>query len=130
MERDDIIEYSLHAHHSEEDGKKIRKTIFKVTAILSIITAVEVGMGIYWGKASLDVDGGLWLSIKSAFIILTLVKAAYIIMVFMHLGDERKGLKYSILVPYLIFIAYLFFILYEESTFIQQIKDAVSWVWA
>ena len=41
MERDDIIEYSLHAHHSEEDGKKIRKEIFKVTAILSIITATR-----------------------------------------------------------------------------------------
>ena len=25
MERDDIIEYSLHAHHSEEEGKKIGK---------------------------------------------------------------------------------------------------------
>ena len=129
MERDDIIEYSLHAHHSEEEGKKIRKTIFMVTAILSIITALEVGMGVYWGKASLDVDGGLWLSIKLAFIGLTLVKAAYIIMVFMHLGDERKSLRYTILVPYLIFIGYLFFILYEESTFIQILKDAFSWVW-
>jgi cytochrome c oxidase subunit IV len=129
MERDDIIEYSLHAHHSEEEGKKIRKTIFKVTAILSIITALEVGMGVYWGKASLDVDGGLWLSIKLAFIGLTIVKAAYIIMVFMHLGDERKSLRYTILVPYLIFIGYLFFILYEESTFIQILKDAFSWVW-
>ena len=44
MERDDIIEYSLHAHHSEEEGKKIRKKIFFVTALLSIITAVEVAM--------------------------------------------------------------------------------------
>ena len=129
MERDDIIEYSLHAHHSEEEGKKIRKTIFMVTAILSIITALEVGMGVYWGKASLEVDGGLWLSIKLAFIGLTLVKATYIIMVFMHLGDERKSLRYTILVPYLIFIGYLFFILYEESTFIQILKDAFSWVW-
>ena len=68
MERDDIIEYSLHAHHSEEDGKKIRKNIFKVTAILSIITALEVAMGIIWGKAhSLDVDGAGWMSIKICF---------------------------------------------------------------
>ena len=46
MVRDDIIEYSLHAHHSEEDGKKIRKKIWMVTAILSIITILEVGVGI------------------------------------------------------------------------------------
>ena len=99
MERDDIIEYSLHAHHSEEEGKKIRKNIFKVTAILSIITAVEVAMGIVWGKSTLALDGGAWLSIKTAFIVMTLIKAGYIIMVFMHLGDERKGLRYSILLP-------------------------------
>lgn len=130
MERDDIIEYSLHAHHSEEEGKKIRKNIFKVTAILSIITAVEVAMGIVWGKSTLALDGGAWLSIKTAFIVMTLIKAGYIIMVFMHLGDERKGLRYSILLPYLIFIVYLFFILYQESTFLQSFKDAFSWVWS
>jgi cytochrome c oxidase subunit 4 len=130
MERDDIIEYSLHAHHSEEDGKKIRKNIFKVTAILSIITALEVAMGIIWGKAHIDVNGAGWMSIKIAFILLTLVKAGYIIMVFMHLGDERKGLRYTILLPYAIFIIYLFFILYQESTFLQYLKDAFSWVWS
>ena len=130
MERDDIIEYSLHAHHSEEEGKKIRKKIFFVTALLSIITAVEVAMGIVWGKAHIDVNGAGWMSIKIACIVLTLIKAGYIVMVFMHLGDERKGLKYTILIPYGIFIIYLFFILYTESTFLQYLKDALDWVWA
>jgi cytochrome c oxidase subunit 4 len=130
MERDDIIEYSLHAHHSEEDGKKIRKEIYKVTAILSILTIIEVLMGAFLGKSVLDPEGGAWMSVKVAFILMTLVKAGFIIMVFMHLGDERKGLRYTILVPYLIFIAYLFFILYQESTFIQYLKDAFSWVWS
>lgn len=130
MERDDIIEYSLHAHHSEEEGKKIRKKIFFVTALLSIITAVEVAMGIVWGKAHIDVNGAGWMSIKIAFIVLTLIKAGYIVMVFMHLGDERKGLKYTILIPYGIFIIYLFFVLYTESTFLQYLKDALDWVWA
>ena len=27
MERDDIIEYSLHSHHSAEEGVKLRKKI-------------------------------------------------------------------------------------------------------
>ncbi len=38
MERDDLIvndSYSLNAHHSEEDGVKIRKNIWKVTVILT-----------------------------------------------------------------------------------------------
>lgn len=128
MERDDIIEYSLHAHHSEEEGKKIRKNIFRVAAILSIITAVEVAMGMIWGKAHIDVNGTGWLMIKIAFIVLTLVKAAYIVLVFMHLGDERKGLRYTILIPYIIFILYIFFILYEEATFIYYIKEVTHWM--
>ena len=28
MERDDVIEYSLDAHHSEEEGKNIEKKSF------------------------------------------------------------------------------------------------------
>jgi hypothetical protein len=34
----------------------------------------------------------------------------------MHLGDERKGLKYVILLPYFVFAAYLIFILLNEGT--------------
>ncbi|MEY3439278.1 MAG: hypothetical protein RL265_1863, partial [Bacteroidota bacterium] len=45
MERDDVIEYSLDTHHSEEHGKLIRKKIWKVTALLTIITAIEVLVG-------------------------------------------------------------------------------------
>ncbi len=128
MERDDIIEYSLHAHHSEEDGKKIRKKIFFVTALLSIITAVEVAMGIIWGKSTLDPNGWAWASIKVAFIVMTLVKAGYIVMVFMHLGDERKSLRNVILIPYAIFILYLMFILLTESSFIHEVKNFIGWV--
>ena len=111
MERDDIIEYSLDNHHNEEQGKKIRKKIYFVTALLSVVTIIEVAMGIIWGKAHIDVDGAGWLTIKSIFIILTMLKAAYIVMTFMHLGDERKSLRNIILIPYFIFIAYLIFIL-------------------
>lgn len=131
MERDDIIEYSLHAHHSEEEGKKIRKKIYFVTFLLSAVTAIEVAMGIIWGKAHLDVNGddaGTWLTIKLLFVGLTLLKAGYIIIVFMHLGDERKALKYTILAPYIIFIIYLLFILLSESIYVFDIKAALNWV--
>ena len=128
MERDDIIEYSLHAHHSEEEGRKIRKKIIFVTILLSVVTAIEVAMGIIWGKASLDPDGWQWMSIKIAFILMTLLKAGYIVMVFMHLGDERKSLRRIILIPYIIFIIYLFFILFFESTYVNEIKKLMDWV--
>ena len=110
MDRDDIIEYSLHAHHDEEQGKKIRAKIWQVTAILTIITAVEVIAGIFVKQHS-----AYWEFVKWGFIILTLFKAGYIVLVFMHLGDEKKALKYMILIPYFIFILYLIFILIVEA---------------
>ena len=110
MKRDDIIEYSLDVHHSEEHGKVLRKKIWKVTAILTAITILEVALG-----AFIKQDSSIWPFIKWSFIILTLVKAGYIVLVFMHLGDEIKSLKYMILVPYFIFILYLIYILLTEG---------------
>ncbi|NQV52052.1 MAG: cytochrome C oxidase subunit IV family protein [Flavobacteriales bacterium] len=127
MERDDIIEYSLHTHHSEEEGKKIRKNIMMVTLILSVITTVEVLVGVYW-KDWFNSNATAWEFIKYAYIILTIVKGGYIVMIFMHLGDERKSLRNAILMPYAIFILYLLFILLTESTFIYTVKDLLGWV--
>lgn len=118
MERDDIIEYSLDAHHTEEQGKKIRKKIWMVTAILTIVTIVEVALG-----AMIKQGSGAWPFVKWSFIIMTLLKAGYIVLVFMHLGDERKGLRYAILAPYFAFMAYLIFIALYEGT-------AVGSTWA
>ena len=94
--------------------------IWKVFWILLGVTAFEVMLGI------LKVDGYLpdflvydtflglaWLT--HVFIILTLVKAAYIVMVFMHLGDEQKTLQWTILVPAFILVPYLLFIILTEA---------------
>lgn len=120
MERDDIIEYSLDAHHSEEEGKKIRKKIWMVTLILTVVTTVEVVMGIFLSKTVVGADSGAWTAIKLAYIGLTLLKAGYIVMVFMHLGDERKWLRYLIIAPYIGFICYLLFILFGEASWITM----------
>lgn len=110
MIRDDIYEYSLDAHHDEETGKKLRKKIWFVTILLTVITIVEVALGAFIKQGS-----GAWPFVKWSFIILTLFKAGYIVLSFMHLGDERKGLKYVILVPYFIFVLYLIFICLWEG---------------
>lgn len=104
-ERDDIIEYSLYNHHDEKEGKKQRKKIWKVTLILSVVTAVEVFFG-----AMVKQGSDMWLTVKVLFILLTIVKAGYIVLTFMHLGDEKKALKWIVLLPYLIFIVYLIYI--------------------
>jgi cytochrome c oxidase subunit 4 len=117
MERDDIIEYSLDAHHSEEEGVKIRKKIYQVTAWMTAITILEVIVGIYCSRTALmgnESTQWIWEMIKLGYIGLTLLKAGLIVMIFMHLGDERKSMKWMILAPYIAFIIYFIFIcLYE-----------------
>jgi cytochrome c oxidase subunit 4 len=114
MERDDLIvndSYPLNAHHSEEEGVKIRKNIIFVTVLLTVITAVEVAMGVMFKRA----ETFSWEMIKWTFVTLTLVKAGYIVMSFMHLGEERGVMKKTILIPYLVFIVYLVFIALTEG---------------
>ena len=130
MERDDLIkdhEYSLLANHDEEHGKEIRKKIWKVTALLTLITVVEVLIGAFIKQY--DATGGdnsLWAYVKLGFIILTVVKAAYIVLIFMHLGDERKNFKWVILGPYILFIIYLIFICLTEASYWNAVFGGVN----
>jgi cytochrome c oxidase subunit IV len=122
MERDDLIvndSYSINARHSEEDGVKIRKKLYMVTAILTIVTVFEIFMGVYFKRNGTFT----WETIKLLFIVLTLVKAAYIVLIFMHLGDERKNLKYVVLLPYALFILYLIFIGLYEGLSVQHLNN-------
>lgn len=121
MERDDIIEYSLETHHDEAAGIQLRKKIWKVTALLTIITIVEVALGAFIKQSST-----LWELVKWSFVALTLVKAAYIVLIFMHLGDEKKTLKYVILLPYFVFIVYLIFILLTEGNAVSEALKAIG----
>jgi cytochrome c oxidase subunit IV len=89
--------------------------IWKVFWILLIVTTVEVVLGII--KPSFLVET-IFLGTKlinHVFIVLTIVKAAYIVNVFMHLGFERKNLKWTILLPAFILVPYLLFILLTEA---------------
>jgi len=117
MERDDIYEYSLDTHHSEEEGKKVRKKIYQVLGIMSAVTIFEVGMGM---KFSEDPSWAVYL--KYIFIFLTLVKAGYIVMVFMHLGDEKKNFRWIVLAPYIVLVGYLIFIVLTESVYSGTIR--------
>ena len=118
MERDDLIEYSLNRDangnviplHGEQAGKDIRKKIYFVTILLTVITVLEVALGAYIKQSS-----GAWPFVKWSFVALTILKAGYIVIVFMHLGDEKKSLRYVILVPYILFILYLIFIALWEA---------------
>ena len=130
MERDDLVQdhsYSVSANHDEAHGVEIRKTIWKVTGILTAITVVEVLIGAFIKQYdSTGGDNALWPYVKISFIILTVVKAAYIVLVFMHLGDERKNFKWVILGPYILFIIYLIFICLTESSYWHEVFQGTN----
>tara|TARA_B100001142_G_scaffold290375_1_gene307781 strand:- start:2329 stop:2652 length:324 start_codon:yes stop_codon:yes gene_type:complete len=99
----------------EQNENKGNWWIWKVFWILLIVTAVEVVLGLI--KPPFLVDT-IFLGTKllnHVFIILTIVKAAYIVNIFMHLGFERKGLRWTILLPAFILIPYLLFIVLTEA---------------
>lgn len=87
------------------DPAKIKK-IWMTALILLVVTAVEFLL-------AFTMERGMLLYI--IFIVLTIVKAKYIMMEFMHLGDEVKPLFYSIIVP-LIFLVWLIIALFREGT--------------
>lgn len=103
QERDDIIEYSLYNHHSEEVGKKQRKKIWIVTLILTIITGIEVLLGSQIKSG----DTAIWHSVMVVFVGLTILKSFYIVMTFMHLGNEIKKFRYLIIGTYCVLMLYL-----------------------
>ena len=85
------------------DGKT--KKVLRVALILSIATGIEFVIAFVLNT------GGVKTSI---FILLTAVKAFYIVGEFMHLSHEKKSLIWSIILPTLL-IAILLFILFHES---------------
>ncbi len=96
------------------------REIWLVFWLLLIVTAVEVILGII--KPSFMIERrliGVTL-LNHTFIILTIVKAYYIVYSFMHLGSEKKNLKWSIILPVWVLIPYLLFILLTEAFYQQE----------
>ncbi len=100
--------------HHEPGGKEVISKIIKTTVILSVITIIELGMGL--GMYAIPMAAGLKLFLKGVIVILSLAKAFYIVGVFMHLGEEVKNLIMTIVVPLLLFIWFIAAFLYEGNS--------------
>ncbi|MDB9994961.1 cytochrome C oxidase subunit IV family protein [Flavobacteriaceae bacterium] len=103
--------------------------IWAVLFFLSVVTVVEVALGIIKPEI-LIVNSFLSMKlINWIFIILTIVKAYYIMWDFMHMRDEVRGLQFSVIVTLSFLIAYLAFILLVEGNYIFDVmyEGFVSW---
>jgi len=123
---DNYPSYETMSHHDEAHGKKIRRKLWNVFWIMLAITLLELWIGFQQDAWHLKGTGTL----KVIFIGLTIVKAAFIVMEFMHLGGENKFFRYVILVPYAVFIVYLIALLdLGEGTYSQRYREVMDKVY-
>ena len=91
--------------------------IWKVFWILLGLTTFEVALGMIKPDVLVNTQFLGTKLLNHIFIVLTLIKAGYIVLVFMHLGFEEKSLKWTILIPAFILVPYLLFIILTEGAY-------------
>ncbi|HBK83214.1 MAG TPA: cytochrome C oxidase subunit IV [Flavobacterium sp.] len=113
------------AHTHESNTKRI----WFVFGLLSIVTIVEVAFGIIRPDALFKTNLASMNLLNWLFIILTIVKAYYIVWAFMHLEGEKKSLRTTIVAPLVFLVLYLCFILLVEGDYIYEVfkNGTIKW---
>ncbi len=95
--------------------------IWGVFTLLSIITIIEVALGII--KPDFLTSNTLFALkyLNWIFLGLTVVKAYYITWDFMHMRDEKMGLRRSVVWTAIFLICYLLFILLVEGDYVFEV---------
>ncbi|KPM31362.1 Hypothetical protein I595_2629 [Croceitalea dokdonensis DOKDO 023] len=109
--------------------KSNTQKIWGVLIFLSIVTAVEVVLGIIKPEFMLTTSFAGMKLLNWVFIILTLVKAYYIAWDFMHLRDEKAALRRTIVWTPIFLVSYLVFILLFEATYIYDVFKSGFLAW-
>jgi cytochrome c oxidase subunit IV len=102
-------------HHDHGDEAEFKRRVRKTTIILSVITVIELGLGLL--LYATEMPGWMSLFIKGVICILTLAKAFYIVSVFMHLGDEIRNMIMTIVVPLMLFIWFIGAFLWDGNSY-------------
>lgn len=106
-------------HHEHQDDTAFKKKVRKTTILLSVITIIEliIGLSIYTIHKGDNPSALLVLMFKGVVCILTIAKAYYIVSVFMHLGDEIRNMIMTIVVPLLLFVWFIIAFIYEGNSY-------------
>ncbi|MCF6128418.1 cytochrome C oxidase subunit IV family protein [Flavobacterium sp. AS60] len=116
--------------HAEghEQGSNIKR-IWTVFGILSVVTIVEVYLGIL-RPDFLYMNNFISMNLLNwVFIILTLYKAYKITWVFMHMEGETASLRWSVVATVIFLVLYLLFILLVEADYIFEVfkNGTIKW---
>ncbi len=93
------------------DRKKTNK-LWRIAAIMAVLTVIEFVFAIFLPRGPL---------LYATFVIMTIVKAFYIVGEFMHLKGEVKTLIWSILIPS-IFVVWLVIALIAEGSSVMELR--------
>jgi len=105
------------------------KRIWMVFAILSVVTTVEVALGIIRPDV-LFMHNFLSMNLLNwVFIILTLYKAYYIVWAFMHMEGEKSSLKWAVVATVIFLVIYLLFILLVEGNYVFEVFKNATIKW-
>lgn len=105
---------NTHDAHAGAHTTMTKSTIWKVFFYLVAVTAIEFFIALY-----MHPHGYVSNSVKNfIYVILTLVKAFYIVAYFMHLKYEKLALKTGITIS-LIFIVYFIILLLTEGSYLH-----------
>ncbi|OOQ57260.1 cytochrome C oxidase subunit IV family protein [Mucilaginibacter pedocola] len=110
-----------HAAHGEHEGMT-KKKIIQVFLILLGITVVEFIIALALVPKNIV---PLHLA-NPIYIILTLLKAFYIVAFFMHLKFEKVGLMLSIIVPILFIIGLILVLTNESHYWVELLRPVKS----
>ncbi|MBL4887638.1 MAG: cytochrome C oxidase subunit IV family protein [Flavobacteriaceae bacterium] len=114
-------EHKLAIFRGRLEFKSNIQKIWGIFAFLSLVTIVEVFLGIVKPEF-LVVNTFLSLKILNwIFILLTIVKAYYITWDFMHMRDETKTLRRVVVWTGIFLICYLVFIVLIEGNYIFDV---------
>ncbi len=103
--------------------KSVTQKIWGVLVFLTLVTLVEVALGIIKPEILMGQVIGMK-ALNWIFIILTIVKAYYITWDFMHMRDELKALRRMVVWTAIFLILYLIFILLQEGGYIESVYSS------
>jgi cytochrome c oxidase subunit IV len=92
--------------------------IWKVFGILSLVTIIEVILGILKPE-SLHFTDFMGMNLLNWILCLQFIRL--IICLFMHMEGEKSALRYAVVLPVIFLIMYLLFILLTEGNYIYEV---------
>jgi len=98
---------------TQEEYQQHVSSVWRVTLILGIVTVVEVAAAVLYPESMPRIILNLF------FIVMSLIKAFYIVAVFMHMKYERRAMQLTVLLPTLFLVWAIIAFLWEGGAWLE-----------